>query len=447
MTMPRFPKNPAIAMAIALLFSAPAFAETTEETLLRRVDDLSRQLDALKAEVRELKVQNQALAAPAAAYPNPPPAAVAANAPPPADNGVVSALPSVLERASLSGYGEVNYNRYDHDASRTEATLRRAVFGIGYRFNENTRFVSEFEVENSVVSASDGGEFEVEQFYIDHRITDWASVKAGLILIPSGYLNEVHEPPRYFGVERNFVETAIIPTTEREGGVAVHGSVLDGLNYDAGLTTGFNLANWDFTSTDGQASPLGSIHQELSNARAADIAEYAALNYNGVPGFNVGASVFTGGAGQSQPNFAAAHSRFLLWEAHTRWRPGRWDLSALYAHGSLSDTAAANLANAGAITPIPEAFHGWYLQGAYRLWQHGTLALSPFVRYERYNTGDTYAAQPAGLGTPGRETETVRTYGFSFFLNPDVVFKADYQQFGLDRAANRVNLGLGLQFY
>ena len=44
--------------------------------------------------------------------------------------------------------------------------------------------------------------------------------RAGLFLIPSGILNTAHEPTQYFGVTRNFVETSIIPTTWREGGVA-----------------------------------------------------------------------------------------------------------------------------------------------------------------------------------------------------------------------------------
>ena len=34
-----------------------------------------------------------------------------------------------------------------------------------------------------------------------------------------GFTNERHEPPTFYGVERNFVETAIIPSTWREGGV------------------------------------------------------------------------------------------------------------------------------------------------------------------------------------------------------------------------------------
>lgn len=433
-----------LAVALATLFTtAPVWADAREDALEQKLDALTQQVQALKTELKALKAQNEALAVQQEAAP-----AASSTAAPVAATGVSAqqSADSPLARASLYGYGEIAYSRYDHDSSRTQADLGRAVFGIGYRYDENTRFVSEFEIEHSVASASDEGEFEVEQFYIDHRMADWASLKAGLILIPSGYLNTVHEPPRYYGVYRNFVETAIIPSTEREGGVAVYGRFANGLSYDLGVTTSFNLAKWDFTADgEGRESPLGSVHQELSNAKAADLAQYLAINYDGIRGLNLGGSLFTGEAGNDQPGFNAS-PRFTLWETHGRYRRGPLELQALYARGSISDTAGVNLANAGSATPIPSDFHGWYLQGAYRVWQNGGYALHPFVRYERYNTADSVKGLPAGVGPGALATETVRTYGASFFLNPNVVLKADYQQFGIARANNRFNLGLGLQF-
>ncbi len=93
----------------------------------------------------------------------------------------------------------------------------------------------------------------------------------GLFLIPSGLLNENHEPTRFYGVFRNRVETAIIPTTWREGGTLLQGNTDFGLRWDAGLTTGFDLSKWDPTSPEGKESPLGSIHQELALAKASDM--------------------------------------------------------------------------------------------------------------------------------------------------------------------------------
>jgi hypothetical protein len=64
-----------------------------------------------------------------------------------------------------------------------------------------------------VSSASDVGEFEVEQFYVDRRLNDAMTLRAGLFLMPFGLLNEHHEPTNFYGVQRNFVETMIIPST------------------------------------------------------------------------------------------------------------------------------------------------------------------------------------------------------------------------------------------
>src|SRR5262249_23545013 len=142
--------------------------------------------------------------------------------------------------------GEAYYvNPTDH-RDQTTFDLARAVIGIGYRFDERTEFNSEYEVEHAVSSADDAGEFEVEQFYVDHRFNDWVSTRAGLFLMPFGFLNENHEPINFYGVQRNFVETLIIPSTWREGGLNLHGDTPAGFRWNVGLTTGMNFSEWDF---------------------------------------------------------------------------------------------------------------------------------------------------------------------------------------------------------
>ncbi len=118
--------------------------------------------------------------------------------------------------------------------------------------------------------------------------------------MPFGLLNENHEPTAYYGVFRNFVETAIIPSTWREGGIQIVGNYDNGLTAQAGITTGFDLNKWDATSTEGAESPLGSIHQELQLANARDLSLFGALNWRGVPGLLLGGAAFTGGATHGQ---------------------------------------------------------------------------------------------------------------------------------------------------
>jgi hypothetical protein len=459
----------AFAAIAALAFCTPARADEAE--LAARVERLSGELEALKAELRELKAQRSA--APAAtsvststaAATMPAAARVAARQPTTAnpaganDSGATTPLPYAMApgnpfatlpgnapAAAIFGYGEINYENYPRNKSQTQADLARAVIGFGYRFDERTRFVSEFEWEHAVTSAGDQGESEVEQFYVERSFTPQLAGRVGLFLIPSGLLNTAHEPTQYFGVTRNFVETSIIPTTWREGGIALTGVTEFDLTWDVGITTGFNLAKWDPTSDEGKASPLGSIHQELQLAKAANLSAYGALNWRGAPGLLVGASIFSGKAGQKQPDFPSQNAVVTLAEAHARWTPGPFDLSALYARGHISDTAPYNETIVGNPTLVPSDFYGWYVQGAWYAWQRGEYQLAPFVRYERFNTGWRYATLAEGLTPAALPTEGVTTVGASFYVTPSIVFKADYQWFRTDNALDRFQLGLGLNF-
>jgi hypothetical protein len=352
-------------------------------------------------------------------------------------------LPSSAPPLVITGYGEINYNRPSDPADQV-ADLRRFVFGLHYRFAERTRLVSEVEIEHAVSSADDVGEVALEQAYVEHQFSATWAGRAGLILLPVGMLNESHEPTAYYGVERNFVETAIIPTTWREGAIQAVGTFENGLTLSAGVSTGFDINTWDATSGEGRAKPLGSIHQELSKARAHDGAVFAALNWRGVPGLLVGGSAFVGGAAQGQPGTPSTTT--ALWDVHARWTPWRLDLSALYARGSISNTAALNAPLVGNPTLIPATFFGWYAQAAVRAWSEGELALAPFVRYERFNTGASYADLGPGVTPADLETEAVLTAGVNFWVTAGVVLKADYQKFAVATTQDRIDLGLGWSF-
>jgi hypothetical protein len=422
---------------VALVLSiAPCITQAaTQQELEAQVKSMEQQLEMLKTELSQLKQQvNQSQnQAQTQTQPASPATAVMQNTPEP-----------VRSSPTFFGYGELNYSSPRDNAANASADVARFVIGVGYQFDEKTHLNSELEIEHAVSSSSDPGEVEVEQAYIDHEIHDGVFLKAGLFLIPSGLLNENHEPTRYYGVFRNFVETSIIPTTWREGGVAIQGNTGNGLRWDAGLTTGFDLSKWDFSGeSEGHESPLGSIHQELALARAKDASVFAALNYTGINNLKLGASLFTGGASQGQLNTS---SHVTLWETHGRWTPGSFDMSALYARGHISNTEAINTTVVGNPTLIPENFFGWYVQGAYHAWQHDNYKLSPFVRYERFNTAASFAEIQAGLTLTTQPDQQAWTGGFNLEFAPGVVLKADYVSLKNSDNSDRFDLGLGYQF-
>ena len=456
-------------LALAILLLCAGIAPTAH------ADDakLKAEVEALRAEVAELKglvhdmqaqrTQASASAATVAAstatptVPAPAATSVAAVAPPatttagqpvPGTGGSGLALGG---NTSLWGYGQLDYNRPTNRAGDTKADLTRAVIGFNHVFDEATRVYGEIEWEHAVASSSDQGETEIEQLYVEHGLASNYGVRVGLMLVPLGLLNEHHEPSNFYGVERNFVETAIIPSTWREGGVAMYGSTESGFNWNIGIGTGPNLGAWDPASGEGRASPLGSIHQEMQLAKARDPSIYAAANWQGIPGFQAGGGVFTGKIGQGDVALPVNNSRLTLGEAHLRWQPGPFDISALYTRGTISNTQDLNLQFVGQPTPVPKSFWGGYVQGAWRALEWGAeSSLAPFLRYEMFNAGASYAAQPQGLGTSPLETQRVWTVGANYYLNPSVVFKIDYQKFRYEDLVlgygNRFDLGLGYQF-
>lgn len=425
-----------IAAAVAAAFlGAPLSAIAGEAELLQKIEKLAAELQQLKAELsagakktEAVEQRQQQLSAAVAAAP-------AGNA-------------GVGPNTVLTGYGEVNYNRPRHDTSAAQTDVRRVVIGVQHRFDDKTKVVGEFEWEHAVTSADDAGEAAVEQVYVERQFDNGLRGKAGLFLMPVGLLNANHEPTAFYGVERNFVETAIIPTTWREAGVGLSGEFGNGFSWDAGITTGFDLSKWDPASTEGRdESPLGSVHQEGMLAKSRNLSAHGALNWRGVPGLLLGGSLFTGKAGHKTPGMSELDdSRIAVYDLHARYTPGLWDLSALYARGTISHTERFNLLNTGAPGPIPKAFAGWYAQAAYQLLKSGDYTLSPFVRYEQFNTAKSFAGVAPGTGVATGPDEKVTTVGANLRIGEGVVVKADYQKFRENNLRDRLNLGVGFSY-
>jgi hypothetical protein len=452
-----------LAACAALTIVRPGIAADSESASRAEVEELRREVAELRAQIKALREtvapeQKAMPPAPSQASNGSEPTPSQSNRPPPTQPAEAAA-PSPTQARSESavsfwGYGELNYNNYPSDPSRTQADLRRFVVGLAYTFNDRLRFNSEIEWEHAVASAEDQGETEIEQAYLDYQATQHLSLQGGLFLMPFGFINEHHEPPAFYGVERNDVETRIIPTTWREGGFGMRWSTDNGLTYEAGITTGFDISKFD-----DPAYPLASVHQELQLARAHDLSFYGAVNYRGLPGVHVGGAVFSGNSTQgnaafkadnTQPDFSGINARVTLWDVHGRWQPGRFDLQAIYARGRIDEAdridqtlAAYNQATGSTQAYVPDSFYGWYLQGAYHLWQREEMSLSPFARYEYYNT---QASMPTGFLADPANASHVLTAGLTFRLHPQVVLKADYQKYVEHRDNNRVDLGLGYMF-
>ena len=419
----------AVAASVALaLTSGVANAQTNEGQLLERLNQLAAELDKVKSELQQMKQKQDA--APVAA----------------ASTSLAPVASAAQSGTTLTAYGEIGYSRPSKNSSATQTDVGRFVTGFQHRFNERTKVVAELEVEHAVASAGDRGEVAVEQVYVEHRLSQNFGVRAGLFLIPLGLINQNHEPHTFYGVNRPTVETAIIPSTLREVGLQVFGEHDNGVSWSAGLTTGFDLTKWDPLDGEGVESPLRTLHQEGQFAKSKDLSFFAAADWRGIPGLRVGAGFTAGKAGHGTPGFSTPNARTLLWDVHAQWTPGPWDFAAVYARGSITGAGALNATFAGAPYLVPKAFDGWYAQAAYKWRISGDYRLSPFVRYERVNTGRSFDGVVAGLNVPAYDTESIWTIGANFNIAPTVVLKADIQRYKIVSESNRVNIGLGFSF-
>lgn len=361
-----------------------------------------------------------------------------------------SGFKGLTERVTLGGYGELHYNNFSGDVAagttrkKDEVDFHRFVLFFGYKFNDWISFKSELEVEHALTKGdgTSGGEVELEQAYLDFNFNPQLNAKAGLFLIPMGILNETHEPPTFYGVERNEIESRIIPSTWWEAGVGMYGEVLPGLNYQANLTSSLDAGKFKADFSNG----VRDGRRKVSSAPAENIAFSGALNYSGVPGLLVGAALFTGETGQdgaSDVDLEGVDGRLTLWDVHARYQKDRLDMRALYAQGRLGDAREIKTATG---KNVAERFYGWYVEAAYKVWQSGDQSLAPFVRYEEWDTHDEV---PANVVRNTSNKNDAWTVGANYQPHPQVVLKGDYQRFDKpdgNKGDERLNLGMGYMF-
>lgn len=354
------------------------------------------------------------------------------------------------EGLSIGGYGEMLYQA--PDSTREDGTpsgradeidFLRAIVYFGYKFNDRFLFNSEIEVEHAAVGEDNEGEVSVEFAYLDYLWRPEVNVRAGLVLVPMGFLNELHEPTVFLGARRPDVERVILPTTWRENGFGLFGEV-GPVSYRTYVVSG--LRGEEFSADEG----LREGRQGGSEAIAEDFAWVGRVDYTPVPGLLFGASAYAGNSGQDlvDPDGRAVELGTTILEGHAEWRWRGLELRGLFARAKLDDVSRLNrtLGLTGAAS-VGEELSGWYLQAGYDVLAPfaSERQLIPFARWEEYDTQDRV---PAGFrADPANDVESL-TLGVAFKPIDQIVVKADYQDYdnGAGTATDQFNVALGYIF-
>lgn len=355
-------------------------------------------------------------------------------------------------KLEFGGYGQVDFSKQLLENRATNASLdvSRVILGMGYSFSSKTSFFSEVEYEHVK-------ELYVEQAFINHSFNDFLNLRAGLILIPMGIINEYHEPTTFNGVNRPTVDNIIVPTTWREIGIGLTGRFQGpGIKYQAYLVNGFSgydgtkgLINGEKFLRDGRQKGAKSI------MTSPDLS--VKIDYYGVSGLKIGISGYFGKTESALyknldlsnvTSVARADSSIL--GVSMAGLDVRYNRSGLSLRGELILSLMINTTQYNALTgnDVGRSIRGMYAEIAYNVLQKtdSEYSLTPFFRYENY---DTHFKVDPGVTEQEKYQVNEFVFGIGWKLAEGAVLKADMQ---LARSAadatirKTVNAGIGVWF-
>lgn len=320
---------------------------------------------------------------------------------------------TAAKTTQIGGYGELHYNNIEENESMD---FHRFVLFFGHEFTDSVRFFSELEIEHALAGDGKPGEVELEQAYIEMDLNDTSTAKAGVFLVPVGIMNETHEPPTFYGVERNPVEKNIIPATWWEAGVAYNTRFAEGWSADFAVHSGLNVP------TDGSKSFLiRSGRQKVASADADSLAYTARLKYTAIPGLEIAASYQI----QDDITQGALDAGASLFTAHAVYNKGNFGLRALYA---MWDVDGAEARAAGR-----HEQNGYFVEPSYKFNENWGI-------FARYNVWDNNAGNVDD--TENRQSNI----GVNYWPHENVVFKFDLENRTGAQDGSGFNLGVGYMF-
>ncbi len=446
-----------ISMCSACWAAAPAGGEAPDEDRLRalehevaelrtaveelralglaeaRLDEIERRLEILAREMEDLKVGEAAVTASREME----------------VSGLGPAASKIYQKehgVSVGGYGEAVLEVFDEarDDGRESGAVDqfdflRAVFYFGYKFTPSWVFNSEIEFEHA--STSNGGSASVEFAYLDYLYRDQLNLRAGMVLVPMGWLNELHEPTVYLGAVRPRTENRIIPTTWRENGVGVYGAI-GAFDYRTYVVNGLDGSGFS-------ASGLRGGRQKGAKAKAEDLAWVGRIDFTGVPGLTAGFAGYLGDSGQDlvDADGGSIAVGTSIFDLHLEYRFRGLELRGLWARAELDDVARLNQAlgyqNGQS---VGETLEGGYLQAGYDvLAGGGPSSLIPYLRWERINTQESV---PEGWSSNPANDERLLTLGLAYQPIEQLIFKAEYQNIDNEAGTgvDQFNLSMGYIF-
>jgi hypothetical protein len=360
------------------------------------------------------------------------------------------------------GYGELHFN-IPTDGRQSKVDQHRYVLGIQTRLTDWIQFNAEIDFEHAVQ------ELEFELGHLSFLINPAFNVRTGYMLLPVGHLNEFHEPPLFWTVERPRLQSHVIPSTWSGAGAGFYGTPFQGVNYRFYVVNSIqSVRPVDFDGEHmgaGGNSGFFKASNGIRNGRsfvdeviAEDFAVTGRVEFTNLyPGLQVAASFYTG---ETTHDVIDEGGRTTLLEADMQYRWNWFQMNATYAHIFIDDAADLNDfrnsagAPAGDSTAMsgitPNEIYGWNVQAGIHVPQLLNLdTRQDIVPYVLYEMIDLQADIPDGFGPKDPKlTQDILTYGFSYLPIPNVALKFDFTQhwFGDDTKTETANMSVSYMY-
>src|SRR3990167_5453930 len=353
--------------------------------------------------------------------------------------GLLIKNPSGFGNVSVGGYADIEFENYENSNSTFDQA--RFVLNVGAIPHERLLFYSEYEIEHGGPNASDTGEAKVEQAWASYLINDWINARGGIVLVPFGKFNLLHDSDIQDLTERPLVSRRLGSATWMEAGFGLFGEIQLGealkwgplqasyLNYEGYIINGLD----EDISDSGLRSAKGAIEADENNNKAFVGRIGLGLNQN----LELGLSGYTGRYGRSGSASRNGDDHLLGFASDISFKRGPFELVGDYAYWDFENGALVDHDNdspaATAAVSAPKYMRGFYLEPRYHFWPkflNNTFLGRGFkdpklTLVGRYDWVDIADDGDAGIGS---NKEKRYTLGINYRPIESWVFKLEYQR-------------------
>jgi hypothetical protein len=358
-------------------------------------------------------------------------------------------------KATVGGYADVMYNNLSRqnldNPSRHSFGQQRLVPFIYADITDHIKFATEIEMERGGTNAPEAGtgSMQIEFAQIDYLVNETINIRAGILLMPVGKFNILHDSPLNDLVDRPMVSRIIIPSTWFEAGAGIYGTLYPSsqskLDYEVYAVNGMSQTAGAITD-QGVRSARGSVSRDRDDNKAV----VGRLAFSPILGIEVAGS---GYHGTYKPSAGAVGTgRISIFALDWTLQKGPFEVIGESAWSRISNNNAIGVAGPPVNTVGPAGMQGYYIQGNYHFmpdflkkWAPGHFSdastFTAVVRWEHVDT-DTDDRTRRAPNTIGNRRELERlTLGLNFRPIEDTVFKFDWQFNTQKNALGLVNAG------